>query len=381
MKTLPRNQILTGDAAVLLTDLLPESVDAVVTSPPYFQLRDYGVTGQLGLEESVDQWAANLQQVFRAVARVLKPHGTVWLNLGDTYSRAARSGAQPKSLLLAPERLLLALSCDGWLIRNKIVWAKRNPMPESVTDRLSATWEPLYLLTRQRRYFFDLDAIREPHASRTTAKPSERTRRYQGGNGGLGKLKAAGRVGHLLGKNPGDVWRLPKATYRGAHFATFPEALVERPILATVPERICVQCDRPWRRPVRVRRIVRSRRPAHAPSKHVRRYASSYDVIRERGELRRCDCFAPTRRGIVLDPFFGTGTVGVVAKRLGRDWLGIELNPTYVRMAEARLESSTAGMRRGPVGGGPGGGRKGIEALLPAASAIHDHPKGGESRD
>jgi len=381
VKRLPRNQILTGDAAVLLAGLLAESVDAVITSPPYFHLRDYDVSGQLGLEASVDAWAADLQQVFRAVARVLKPHGSVWLNLGDTYSRSARSGAPPKSLLLAPERLLLALSSDGWLVRNKVVWAKRNPMPESVTDRLSTTWEPMYLLTRSPRYQFDLDAIREPHRGATTAKPSERDRRYQGGNGGLGKLKAEGRVGHLLGKNPGDVWPLPKATYWGAHFATFPEQLIERPILATVPERICVQCDRPWRRPVRAHRIMRSRRPADAPSKLVRRYASSYDVIRERGPLIRCHCFAPTRAGVVLDPFFGTGTVGVVAKRLGRDWLGIELNPTYVRMAEARLGSGAAGMRRGRARGGPGGGRKGTAALLPTASAIHDHPKGGESRD
>lgn len=361
MKTLPRNQVLTGDAASILGELLPESIDAVVTSPPYFQLRDYGASGQLGREASVEEWVANLRSVLARVARVLKPHGALWLNLGDTYSRTKGMGAPPKGLMLAPERLLLALAEDGWLVRNKVVWAKRNPMPESVTDRLSATWEPLYLLTRSARYHFDLDAIREPHGGATTAKPSERTRRYQGGNGGLGALKAAGRSGHLLGKNPGDVWRLPKATYRGAHFATFPEPLVERPILATVPERICVQCDRPWRRPMRLRRD-----------------ASSNEVVPEPGELLRCRCFAPSRPGIVLDPFFGTGTVGIVAARLGRDWLGIELNARYVRMAGRRLGLPTPSRPRAERRA-PGAarttvtGRRGTRAAAPSRrrSAAH----------
>lgn len=370
MKVLPRNQVIRGDAGNVLANLLPGSVDAVVTSPPYFQLRDYGADGQLGREQTIDEWVLNLREVFRGVASVLKPHGTLWLNLGDTYSKAKASGAHPKGLLLGPERLLLALAEDGWIVRSKIVWSKQNPMPESVSDRLSMTWEPIYLLTRSRRYHFDLDAIRVPHGGHTSPQPSERRRRYQGGNGGLGALKAAGLVGHPRGKNPGDVWSLPKATYRGAHFATFPEALVERPILAGVPERICVQCDRAWRRPVRVRRLVRSRRPGRGCVGRVRCNRSPYDVVRELGELDRCDCFAPTRPGVVLDPFFGTGTVGAVAQKLGRDWLGIELNESYARMAEARLG----------VGGGLDGERKG-DAFLSAVSAIHDTTKGGESRD
>lgn len=315
MKRLPRNTILTGDARAVLGDLLPESVDAVVTSPPYFRLRDYGAAGQLGLEQTIADWVGELRTISRALARVLKPHGSLWLNLGDSYSQSARSGAPPKGLLLGPERLLLALAADGWLVRGKVVWAKRNPMPESVRDRLAKTWEPLYHLTRSPHANFDLDAIRLAHRGRTRAA-IEPNRRYGGAHGGLVRLKALGRFGHRLGKNPGDVWRLPKATYRGAHFATFPEPLVERPILATVPERICVQCDRPWRR-----RITPG--PAgEAP---------------QIGPLIRCECFAPSRPGVVLDPFFGTGTVGVVAGRLRRDWLGIELNPAYVRLASARL--------------------------------------------
>lgn len=330
MKTLPRNTILRGDARTVLAGLLPESVDAVVTSPPYYQLRDYGTPGQLGMEASVKAWVGNLREVFRLVARVLKPHGSAWLNLGDSYSRHPRYGAPAKSLLAAPERLLLALAADGWRIRNKVIWAKRNPMPTPAADRLACTYEVVYFLTRSPRYFFDLDAIRLPH--RSTAGRRETPRRASlrqyagplgGSHSGIADLKRAGRVGHRLGKNPGDVWSLPTASFRGTHFAVFPEALAERPILASCPERICVQCDAAWTRPVRVLTVHTSEgsRP-----------------VRKLGMLRRCSCFAPSRPGVVLDPFFGSGTVGMVAERLDRDWLGIELNPAYRRLARRRVE-------------------------------------------
>jgi hypothetical protein len=198
-------------------------------------------------------------------------------------------------------------------------------LPQSAADRLSPTYEVVYFLVRQPTYYFDLDAIRVPHRSSDRAgraHPGEAGRTYVGGNGGLGALKAVGAVGHRHGKNPGDVWTVPTASFRGAHFATFPEALVERPILATCPERICVQCDRPWRRPVRIVNV------------HT---AEGMRTVRKVGPLDRCDCFAPTRPGVVLDPFFGTGTVGAVASRLGRDWLGIELNPVYASLARRRL--------------------------------------------
>jgi DNA modification methylase len=322
MKVLPRNVVLRGDAPAVVSELLPGSVDAVITSPPYFQLRDYGSRRQLGREASVDQWVAGIRAVCHGLARVLKPTGSVWLNVADTYSRDLRAGAPPKGLLLGPERLLLALAADGWLVRNKVVWAKRNPLPQSARDRLSNTWEPFYLLTRQPDYYFDLDALRVPAVTAMAPRPTESARRYLGGHGGLGALKARGLSSHPAGKNPGDVWTLSTAAYRGAHFATFPEALIERPILASVPERICEQCDQPWRRPTRWLRV------------HT---AEGSRDVRKVGELQRCDCFAPTRPGIVLDPFFGTGTVGAVAERLGRDWLGIELNPAYAALAEQRL--------------------------------------------
>src|SRR5215813_2914243 len=135
MTGLQLNTILTGDACAVLRDLPASSVDCAVTSPPYFQLRDYGMRGQLGLEPTVSGWVADLRQVCREVARVLVPTGSLWLNLGDSFSRHPKYGAANKSLLLCPERLLLALSQDGWIVRNKLIWAKTNPLPSSVSDR------------------------------------------------------------------------------------------------------------------------------------------------------------------------------------------------------------------------------------------------------
>jgi site-specific DNA-methyltransferase (adenine-specific) len=308
--TAPRNTILVGDAAERLAELASSSVDCVVTSPPYYLLRDYGVNGQLGAESTIHSWVAGLRPVFREVARVLVPTGGLWLNLGDSFSRHRRYGAPAKSLLLAPERLLLALAQDGWMVRNKVIWAKTNPLPSSVTDRLTLTYEVVYFLVRSRRYYFDLDAIREPHRSAGTKRgtgadpqPVSGAGPLAGSRDGLRRVRAAGRAGHVRGKNPGDVWPIATRGYAGAHFAVFPEALVRRPLLATCPPLVCSACGQPAQ-------------PDRSPA---------------------CDCQAPAVPGLVLDPFFGTGTVGVVARQLGRDWLGIELNPEYVRLAYERL--------------------------------------------
>ena len=338
-RTLSRNRIIVGDAQKTLRKLPSASVDCVITSPPYFLLRNYGVEDQLGAETNVDSYVARLLGVCDEIARVLKPTGSFWLNLGDSYSRHARYGAAAKSLLLAPERILLGLAERGWIVRNKLVWAKPNPMPASVRDRLSATWEPLYLLVRSDRYYFDLDAIREPHRTvRTPSRQRPKTkyggRRAQwagplaGVNDGLDRAHAEGRSGHPLGKNPGDVWRVPTAGFRGEHFATFPTRLIERPILAGCPERVCTACGHPWRQ--------------------------------SDGELApSCGCLANWRPGLVLDPFMGAGTVAVATEQRGRDWLGIELNPQFAELARARIEAERA-KRNGrllPEKTGPRGGR------------------------
>lgn len=346
-----RNQILIGDVRQRLAEVPDAFVDCVITSPPYYQLRDYGVGGQLGLEGSVDGWVKELRLVLRGLVRVLKPSGSLWLNLGDTYSRHLRHGTPPKGLLLAPERLLLALADDGWIVRNKVIWAKTNPMPHAVKDRLTNSYDVVYLLVRSRGYFFDLDAIRLPHRSAATHRAGRdypprhaqapRSKQRGGGNHGLASQKARGVVGHWLGKNPGDVWQIASASFAGAHFATFPPALVERPLLATCPELICDQCGTPYNRPTRIwRDDVKRRRPQRAEPR-VRRYRLHYSVRRQRGPLQPgCRCEASSQPGIVLDPFFGAGTVGVVAEQHGRDWLGIELNPVYANLAEQRLANA-----------------------------------------
>jgi site-specific DNA-methyltransferase (adenine-specific) len=317
MTELPRNTILTGDATALLKTLPEAIVDCVVTSPPYYQLRDYGMAGQLGVEATVEDWAASLQSVARQVARVLKPGGAFWLNLGDSFSRHQRYGTPAKGLLLAPERLVLSLAKDGWLVRNKVIWAKTNPMPSSIRDRLSLTWEVLYLLVRSPHYYFDLDAIREPHtttsaksATEPLGKRPEWAGPLAGSQDGLRRARLAGVPGHPLGKNPGDVWQVATRGFKGAHFATFPPELIRRPILATCPALVCSDCGRPWGPAT-----ARGNGPA-GPS---------------------CGLAVSPRPGVVLDPFFGTGTVGLVAQELGRDWLGIELKPEYVQIARERL--------------------------------------------
>jgi DNA modification methylase len=323
MSRAPRNRIITGDALTHLQNLPSESVDCVVTSPPYFRLRNYGHDGQLGLEGHVEEWVHGLRNLLNEISRVLVPTGTVWLNLGDSYSTHAREGAARKSLLMAPERLALALSEDGWVIRNKIIWAKTNTIPTSVTDRLATKHEVVYLLARSTKYNFDLDSLREPHASPPPKPraPKSSTGRpdwlgpNSDGDEGLAKLHAAGLQGHPLGKNPGDVWQLPVSRYRGAHFATFPIQLAERMVLAGTPERRCAACRTAYARPVRRLGAIATRLALQAT----------------------CDCDAPSEPGLVLDPFMGSGTTAITAERLGRDWLGIELNPDYVALAEKRI--------------------------------------------
>jgi site-specific DNA-methyltransferase (adenine-specific) len=330
--TLPRNTILIGDVRDRLAELPASSADTVVTSPPYFGVRDYGHDRQLGTEADVDGWVNGLRAVARELARVLRPTGSFWLNVGDSYSRRPSEGAPLKSLLLGPSRLALALVADGWILRNQVIWAKANPMPSSVTDRLSATHELLYFFTRSTRYFFDLDAIRQPHRTTRRQSTTDPARTYPptgagattrpgwtlNNNRGLSHLKASGLAGHPLGKNPGDVWTLPTAGFRGGHFAVFPSYLAERPILATCPERVCPSCGAPWQCGLERR----------------------HDRLLAVGELQPgCTCGVAGVSGLVLDPFMGAGTTAVAAEKHGRDWLGIELNAAYARMADERIQA------------------------------------------
>lgn len=337
-----RNQILIGDVRERLATLDSDSVDCIVTSPPYFGLRDYGHDRQLGTEPDVDGWVGEVRGVGRQLARVLRPHGTWWLNVADSYSSHPREGAPKKAMLLGPQRLALALAEDGWLIRNQIVWAKSNPMPSSVTDRLSTTHETVLLLTRTPRYFFDLDAIRIPAHSRRprrsravigypppSAIPANGTVNR---NKGLDRMQRRGASSHPLGKSPGDVWTIATANYRGAHFAAYPLPLAERAVLAGCPERVCERCQTPWRRAKK------------------RDRGGSERLLRTGALSAQCLCGAGWQPGLVLDPFLGSGTTAVAAIAHRRDWLGIELNPSYAALARHRIaETST----RPPHGASP----------------------------
>ena len=339
---LPRRQILIGDVRTRLADLPDASVHSVITSAPYFGLRDYGHQDQIGAEATVDEWADAITSVCADLSRVLRPDGALFLNLGDGYSRHQHEGATRKSLLLGPERVAWQLTKSGWFLRNKIIWAKRNPMPFSGTDRLSTTHEYIYFFSRQPDYFFDLDAIREPLASEASQPKHRRIMRSHypprtavpslgGGtaprvdlNQGLAAMKADGREGHPLGKNPGDVWTLATASYRGAHFATFPLELVRRPLLAACPERACAACGAAWRH---AEQVIDGRALALGPLRPT------------------CNCRAGWQPGVVLDPFMGAGTVALAAEQLARDWVGIELNPDYAALANQRLADWRAQQR------------------------------------
>ncbi|MEY9861521.1 site-specific DNA-methyltransferase (adenine-specific) [Catenulispora sp. GAS73] len=338
---IPRNTILVGDVRTRLSELPDASVHCVITSPPYWGLRDYGHPGQIGAEPTVQAWAETISAVCDDIGRVLRPDGVLWLNLGDGYSRHIREGASKKCLLLGPERVALKMTQSGWLLRNKVIWAKRNAMPANVRDRLSTTHEYLYCFTRSPHYFYDLDVIREPAVtadkqqragSRPNYPPRSAVPSLGGGstprvdlNHGLSAMKARGVQSHPLGKNPGDVFNVSTASYHGAHFATFPVELVRRPLLASCPERACTNCGAPW----------------------LRAQHSMTGGQAIRGSLHPgCECRASWQPGLALDPFIGAGTVAVAAERFGRDWVGIELNPKFAGMAEERIAEDRA--RRTP---------------------------------
>jgi DNA modification methylase len=327
-----RDAVIIGNATLYLGDCIESmrtmpdaSVHTCVTSPPYFGLRDYGHDGQIGLEQTPDEYVAKMVDVFREVRRVLRDDGTLWLNLGDTYA-ADRGGTTPpaqtvaggvggrggqkerrgqaegynptrgctryglkhKDLIGIPWRVAFALQAGGWYLRQDIIWHKPNPMPESVRDRCTKAHEYIFLLSKSPRYYFDAEAIKEPaiYAPGKT-KEVERKKGYYGGKWAApsdgsrndGAFKAIRET-----RNRRDVWTVATRPYKGAHFATFPPDLIKPCILAGCPE-----------------------------------------------------------GGTVLDPFGGAGTTGLVATQAGRNAVLCEINPEYVEMARARIAAASLG--------------------------------------
>lgn len=304
--------IIQGDALEILKTLDAESIQCCVTSPPYWGLRDYKVDGQIGLEPSPELYVEHLVEIFQEVRRVLRKDGVLWLNLGDSYSGGGRGsghgrkqgtnkgtegmprsiipeGIKPKDLVGIPWRVAFALQKDGWWLRQDIIWAKPNPMPESVSDRCTKSHEYIFLLTKSAKYYYDADAIKETQKECTTE-------RYRYGWNGIAddgsngartgsaykKMKAGMSMGEAMRgngmRNKRSVWNISTKPFKGAHFAVFPTELPET----------CIK--------------------------------------------------AGSKPGdTVLDPFSGAGTTGIVARRLGREYIGIDLNPEYVKMSRKRL--------------------------------------------
>ncbi len=366
----PDFQLHVGDALGVLRDMPAESVHCVVTSPPYWGLRDYGTIGQLGLEATPDQYVANMVNVFREVRRVLRADGTVWLNIGDSYAvggpnresdkrdagantadgdRRPPSGLKPKDLVGIPWRLAFALQADGWYLRSDIIWSKPNPMPESVTDRPTKAHEYLFLLTKSPRYFYDADAIREPHH-----EDGRRVTAVVGKDGS--EQHRNGERWPNSGRNKRSVWEIATEAYPDAHFATFPQALVEPCVKAGCPEWVCGTCGK-----------ARERIVERGPSDYERLgknngvdFGTADSQPGNMGQTRTAHGTVPSLRataaktvgwsdcghnnyqaGVVLDPFLGSGTTALVARRLGRTSIGIELSPEYAQLAARRLSQQS----------------------------------------
>jgi len=298
------NKIICGDCLDVMREMPDNSIHCCVTSPPYWGLRDYGCPGQLGLEPTPEEYVAKMVTVFREVKRVLRDDGTLWLNLGDSYNGSGGAGGdynkgglkegqpkygrkftdilKPKDLVGIPWRVAFALQADGWYLRQDIIWHKPNPMPESVTDRCTKAHEYVFLLSKSARYYYDADAIKEP----SVEPPREREK-----NNGESAVETKMRghdcnCGNDGTRNKRDVWTVATHPYPEAHFATFPPELIKPCIKAGCPE-----------------------------------------------------------QGIVLDPFMGSGTTAEVCCNHGRQYIGIELNPEYIVLAQDRIDRATRQQR------------------------------------
>jgi DNA modification methylase len=323
----------------------------VMTSPPYWNLRDYDHDDQLGLEETPEEYVENIADVMDEVKRVLRDDGSLWLNLGDTYD--------DKDLQQIPARVALELQSRGWVLRNRVTWAKPNPMPQSVKDRLNDTTEAVFHFVKSKDYWYDLDAIREEYSEVTKTKS---------GNGykmGGSKFSESGSPGNhadsggmndptqdwdafmnSAGKNPGDVFEVTTKPYPDAHFAVYPPELCEKPIKATCPPRVCADCGSPYGRVTeKTGEFVTTQRGERGKVASMDNHGSNRDdgkvgtQVREfKGWRQACECATDaTRSGIALDPFAGAGTTLLKAKELGRKCVGVELNPEYADMARARV--------------------------------------------
>ena len=361
--------------------LADKSVHCAVTSPPYWGLRDYGLgnwQGGIGLEPRLGEWVENIVAVGREVWRVLRDDGTWWLNLGDAYSGSGKHstdhanpgiskagyrggdiasppqsvGLPSKNLMGQPWRVAFALQDDGWILRSAIVWHKPNPMPESVRDRPTNAYEMVFLLSKQGRYFYDAEATRTPWVESSIQRLSQPTFDSQqggpkdplSGNRSHRKvLENLHKTGKQHGSNARNVWKIPTQGRSDAHFATFPDDLPRRCIMAGTSERgVCADCAAPWVRVV-------EHKTAGGPTGGQGRNGDRKDAgmggfygaeSQTRGWIPTCDCNADTVPATVLDCFAGSGTTLAVAQSLGRRSVGTDLNIEYLEIARRYISKA-----------------------------------------
>lgn len=390
--------ILIGDCRETLKAVPTGSIDCVVTSPPYWGLRNYGdKSEQIGLEKSPDDFVAQMVSVFDLCRNALADHGTLWLNLGDSYSASGKNRTEsqasknstlvgslstqcqslkqqskivgdlkPKDLVGIPWLVAFALRASGWYLRSEIIWHKPNPMPAAVKDRPTTSHEQIFLLSKSPRYYYDWFGVSEETSPNTHSRGkanSPKAAATAQGSGIKQNENFQRNCSDLVNRrNRRSVWKVATKGYKGAHFATFPPKLIEPCIIAGCPETVCCECGKPWerivdneRRPTRPgektklrgknSRAFQSRDPRHSteyrpdryeqivgnrdPQRHVTEYL-------DQGFKPVCQCGGETRKGVVLDPFLGSGTTAQVAQSLGRDWVGCELNEEYLPLIHKR---------------------------------------------
>jgi len=414
-------------------------VQCVVTSPPYWGLRDYGtaqwedgnedcdhmvdryshngvsekqatnkasgnklardacpkcgakrIDNQIGLEATPEEYVQHIVEIFREIRRVLRDDGTLWLNLGDSYAGSGKGGGggsisergnhvekmgggtehrkygvhsgvvpqglKPKDLVGIPWMVAFALRNDGWYLRSDIIWQKLNPMPESVRDRPTTAHEYIFFFTKSRRYFYDQDAVREPHQKSTKERIKHGLKHTHPADANVAippvNTKRMGeRFAHILGRNLRTVWTFALQPFKGAHFATFPEKLVETPIKAGTSELgACAKCGAPFKRitkksqpPKEIRNREEVKMAYHTQSvgggQIIQDWYDANPAVTVDWEST-CNHELSIAPCVVMDPFAGSGTVGVVAEKYGRDFVGIELNPEYAQMALDRIDGA-----------------------------------------
>lgn len=379
------NEIINKDCLTGLKELPDCSVDCCVTSPPYYGLRDYGHEDQAGLEETPELYVENMVAVFNEVRRVLKKEGTLWLNLGDSYNGSGGAGSkeyaknnhtefgkefdmgryQPpkkvnglkaKDLIGIPWLVAFALRSSGWYLRQDIIWSKPNPMPESVTDRCTKAHEYVFLLSKSEQYYYDNVAIQElanyDGRNDTMMKGSKKySVATLPGSDAVNSMALNGHerwnknaAGEMI-RNKRSVWTVTTRPYSEAHFATFPERLIIDMIKAGCPEFVCSKCG-VAREMVVEKEFVGDSNKRKSPTgkdfgqPRINTNTGNGMIIAKEvsRQLSDCGCNAGFSPGIVLDPFMGAGTTALVARKLGRNYIGFEINPDYIKIANKRLK-------------------------------------------